>query len=48
MSNCRPVECLNPGLMANIVVSLKQAEPQHNSDVYQHYGDKLIYTCWKD
>ena len=46
MPTCRPVECPNPGLVANIVVSLKQADLQLNPEVY-HYGDVLVYTCRK-
>jgi CUB/sushi domain-containing protein len=44
MPTCRPVECPNPGLVANIVVSLKQADVRLDPEVY-HYGDVLVYTC---
>jgi hypothetical protein len=44
MPTCRPVECHNPGLVANIVVSLKQADVRLDPEVY-HYGDVLVYTC---
>ncbi|KZS17024.1 putative Sushi [Daphnia magna] len=43
---CRPVECPNPGLVANVIVSLQQSNAELDAEVY-HFGDVLVYTCRK-
>lgn len=44
--SCWPVQCPNPGLVAQATVSLKKSSPSLDPETY-HFGDELSYICRK-